>query len=148
MGHQIAAEGFDFFAGLAGDEVLADHRADVVEAGARVGDEGIVGLPHDRRRLVAVMLVVDLADDLLDDVLDRDQPVGATIFVHHQREMNARGLHLRQEIDRPHRRRHEQQFADDAGVGERHREVDRAQIEPGRQWLFPLGLAGIGHARA
>ena len=148
MGHEIAAEGFDFLAGLAGDELLADHRADVVEAGARVGDEGIVRLPHDRRRLVAVMLVVDLADDLFDDVLDRDQPVGAAIFVHHQRQVNARGLHLRQQIDRPHRRRHEQQFANDVGVGQRHREVDRAQIEPGRQGLLPLGLAGVGDARA
>ena len=143
MGHEIAAQRFDFLAGLAGDEILADHGADVVEAGARVGDEGIVRLPHDRRRLVAVMLVVDLADDLLDDVLDRDQSVGAAIFVDHQRQMNARGLHLRQQVDRPHRRRHEEQFADDVGVGERQREVDRAQIEPGRQRLLALGLAGI-----
>src|SRR6202035_1592782 len=64
MGHQIAAQRLDFLAGLAGDEILADYRADVVEAGAGVGDEGIIRLPHDRRRLVAVMLVVDLADDL------------------------------------------------------------------------------------
>jgi hypothetical protein len=35
MGHEIAAEGFDFLAGLAGFEPIADHGADVVEAGAR-----------------------------------------------------------------------------------------------------------------
>ena len=96
MADQIAAERLDLLAGLADDELLADHGADVVEAGAGVGDEGIVGLPHDRRRLVAVVLVVDLADDLFDDILDRDQPVGAAIFVDHQREMDAQRLHLRQ----------------------------------------------------
>ena len=84
---------------------------------------------------------VDLADDLLDNVLDRDQPVGSTIFVDHQRQMDARGLHLRQQIDRPHRRRHVEQFADDVGVRERHRQVDRAQIETGRERLLALGLA-------
>src|SRR4051812_1494698 len=48
MTDQIAAERLDLFAGLARDKVLADHRADVVEARTRVGDEGIVGLAHDR----------------------------------------------------------------------------------------------------
>src|SRR5215211_1203846 len=59
MRHQVAAQRFDLLAGLAGDEVLADHRARIVETGTRVGNEGIVGLPHDRGGLVAVMLVVD-----------------------------------------------------------------------------------------
>ena len=147
MGDEIAAERLDFLAGFAGDEILADHGADVVEAGARVGDEGIVRLPHDRRRLVAVVLVVDLADDLFDDVLDRDQAVGAAIFVDHQRQMDARGLHLRQQVDRPHRRRHEQQFADDVGVRQRQRQIDRAQIETGGERLLAPGLAGVRHAR-
>src|SRR5947208_3605732 len=53
MTDQIAAQRLDLFAGLAGDEFLADHRADVVEARAGIGDEGIVGLAHDRRRHVA-----------------------------------------------------------------------------------------------
>src|SRR5437868_13385616 len=94
MADEIAAERLHLFAGLAGHEILADHGADVVEAGAGVGYEGIVHLPHDRGRLVAVVLVVDLADDLLDDVLDRNQTVGAAIFVHNQRKVDARGLHL------------------------------------------------------
>ena len=35
------------------------------------------------------MLVLDLADDLLDQILDRDEPLGARIFVEHDREMGA-----------------------------------------------------------
>ena len=57
------------------------------------------------------MLVGDVAHDLLDDVLDRDQAVGAAIFVDHQRQMGVGGLHLEQQIQRPHRRRHEQDGA-------------------------------------
>jgi hypothetical protein len=86
---EIAAQRLDFLAGLAGHEILADHRADVFEAGARVGDEGVVGLPYDCRRLVAVMLVIDVAHDLLDQVLDRNEAVGPAIFIHDQREMDA-----------------------------------------------------------
>src|SRR5207244_5067755 len=66
--HQVAAQRLDFLAGLAGNEFLADHLAGILEAGTGVGDERIIALPDDRRRLVAVVLVVDLADDLLDDV--------------------------------------------------------------------------------
>ena len=95
-------------------------RDDVLEAGARVGDEGAVRLAHDRRHCVLVVLVGDLADDLLDDVLDRDEAVGAAIFVDHQRQMDARRLHARQQIDRPHRGRHEQDFAHDLGRRQRH----------------------------
>ena len=140
MADEIAAERFDFLAGFAGDEILADHAADVIEARARVGDEGIIRLPHDRRRLVAVMLVVDLADDLLDDVLDRDQSVGAAIFIDHQRQMDSRGLHLREQVDRAHRRRHVEQLSDDMGLRQRQRQVHGAQIEPGGRRLPAPGL--------
>ncbi len=61
--------------------------------------------------------------------------------------MDARGLHLRQQIDRPHRRRHKKQFSDDVRVDQRQREIDRAQIKTGRRRLFPLCLAGIRRAR-
>ena len=94
------------------------------------------------------MFVVDLADDLFDDVLDRYQSVGAAIFIHDQREMNARGLHLRQQVDRPHRRRNVKQLADDVGLVERHREVDGAQIEAGRIRLLAFGLAGFADPRS
>ena len=147
MGDKVSAQRFHFLAGFAGHKILADHGADVVEAGARVGDEGIIRLLDDRRRLVAVVLVVDLADDLLDDILDRDEAVGAAIFVDHQRQMNARGLHLRQQVDRAHRRRHIEQFADDVGLAQRKREIDRAQVEAGGHRLLALGGAGLGDTR-
>src|ERR1700722_18179134 len=106
----------------------------------RTANEGISLLPAPRRRFVAAVLVVDLADDLLDNILDRDQPVGPAIFVDDQRQMDARGLHLREQIDPPHRRGHEQQFPDDVGFRKRHRQIDRAQIETGGKRLFGLGL--------
>ncbi len=86
------------------------------------------------------MLVVDLADDLLDNVFDRHQTVGAAIFVDHQSEVNARGLHLRQQIDGAHRRRHIQQFAHDVGVEQRLRQIDLAQIETGGRQLLALAV--------
>ena len=61
--------------------------------------------------------------------------------------MDARGLHLRQEVDRPHRRRHVKQLADDVGLAERQRQVDGAQIEAGREWFLAPGLAGVTDAR-
>ena len=57
------------------------------------------------RRLGLVVLVLDVADDRLDHVLDRNEPVGAAVFVDHQRHMGARRLHAEQEIERGHRRR-------------------------------------------
>ena len=116
MGYEIAAERLDLFAGFASDKILPDDGADVIEPGSRVGDERVVNLPHDRRRFIAIMLVVDLADDLFNDVLDRDQPIGAAIFVNHQGQMDARGLHLGQQIDCAHGWRHKQQLSNDVGL--------------------------------
>ena len=48
--HQIAAERVDFVRRLADVEFRADDGGDVFEAGARIGEERAVGLPHDRRR--------------------------------------------------------------------------------------------------
>ena len=103
---------------------------------------GAVRLAHDRRQFGFVVLVGDFADDLLDDVLDRSEAVGAAVFVHHQRQMDARGLHARQQVDRPHRRRHEQDFAHDLGRRQRHCEVDGLEVEAGRQRLLALGILG------
>ena len=89
------------------------------------------------------MLVVDLAHDLLDDILDRHQPVGAAILVDDEREVNARSLHLRQQIDRPHRRRNIKQLADDVGLEQRQGQVDVAQIEPGRRRLLAPRLGDV-----
>ena len=140
MGDEKAAERIDLLARFAGHELVADHGADVLEVGARIGDKGIVGLPHDRGRLVAVVLVVDFADDLLDDVLDRHQAVGAAIFVDHERQMDARRLHLRQQVDRRHRRRHVEQLAGDVGFAQRQRQIDGAQVETGRRRFFAFRL--------
>ena len=86
------------------------------------------------------MLVLDLADDLLDDVLDRDEAVGAAIFVDHQRQMDARRLHAREQVDRRHRRRHEQDLAHDLGRRQRHRQIDGLEIEAGGERLLALGV--------
>src|SRR3954471_5821455 len=72
MGHEIAPECLDLFAGLTSDEILADHGANVIEPGTGVRDKGIVSLPNNGGRFIAVVLVIDLANDLLDDILDRD----------------------------------------------------------------------------
>jgi hypothetical protein len=52
------------------------------------------------------VLVFDVADDFLDQIFDRDEPVGAAIFVDHERQMNAGRLHFHEQVDRGHRRRH------------------------------------------
>src|ERR1700748_2948010 len=46
MSHEIAAEGFDFLAGFAGDEILADHGTGVIEAGAGGGEGGARRVRH------------------------------------------------------------------------------------------------------
>lgn len=137
---EIAAERIDVLSRLAGVEVLAHDRSDVVEAGAAVGDEGVVVLADDGGAFIGVVLVVDLADHLLDNVLDGHQSVGAAIFVDHQRQMNARRLHLRKQVDRGHRRRHIKQFAHQTGVGQRNSEIDGTQVESGGKRLLALGV--------
>jgi len=113
--HQIAAEGVDRFGGVADVEGDADCGGDVSEARPRVGDERAVKLADDGGQFVFVVLVGDVADDLLDDVLHRNETVGAAVFVHHQRQVNARRLHLLQQVERRHRRRHKQHLAHDLG---------------------------------
>ena len=76
-----------------------------------------------------VVFVLDIADDQFDDVLDRDDAVGAAIFVDHERQMNAGGLHLGQQVDRRHRRRHEQDRPHDLRFDQRHRQIDGGEIE-------------------
>ena len=100
--HQIAADRIDFLGGIADIEVVADGADHILDRGARIGDIGTVRLLRYRQRLVFVMFVGDLADDLLDDVFDRSEAVRASIFVDHQRQMNARRLHARQKIDHAH----------------------------------------------
>ena len=130
---QIAAERIDFLRRVADVELLADHGAHIFEARAPGGEERAVALARHRRRLRLVVLVGDVADDQLDQVLDRDQTVAAAVFVDDEREVNARRLHLGEQIERRHRRRRVEDFADDLGGGQRHRKIDVGKIEIGRQ---------------
>ena len=146
---KIAAERIDFLRGFADIELVADHGANIVEAGAAVGQERAVALARHRRHLILVVLVGDVADDQLDQVFDRDEPVGAAVFVDDERKVNARRLHLGEQIERRHRRRRVEDFADDLGGRQRHRKIDVGKIEIGRLRLFALrGGGGIGAARA
>ena len=147
-GGDVAGERIHLVGDLADVEVRPDGGGDVLELGARVGQERAVGLAHHVGPLVLVVLVLDLADDLLDDVLDRDHPVGAAVFVDHQRQMDAAGLHARQQVHRRHRRRHEQHLANELGGGQRHRQIDRLEVEIGGRELLAARLAGGAHFRA
>ena len=108
--HQIAANGIDFLGGIADVEIIADSRQPRLRSwhARRRRTSRQVAAP--RPAFVFIVLVADLTHDLLDDVLDRRKPVGSTIFVDHERKMNSCRLHTRQQIDRPHRRRHKQVF--------------------------------------
>ena len=95
----VAGERVDFLGHLVADlEFGSDDQRNVFEVGARVGQERTVGLADDPRRVVFIVLVGDVAHDLLDDILDRDDAVGAAIFVDHEREMDAARLHAREQI--------------------------------------------------
>ena len=72
-----------------------------------------------RRILVEVVLVLDLADDDLDQILERDEPVGAAIFVDDQRHLRAARLHALQERARRHRGRHEEHRPHQLGAVQR-----------------------------
>ena len=71
---EIAAERVDFACRLADIELFADGGADVIEAGAAVGHERAVALRRDRRQLVLVVFVGDVADDKLDQIFHGDSP--------------------------------------------------------------------------
>ena len=102
FGDQIAADRIDLFGDLADVELFADRCANILEAGAAIGQERAVVLPRDRRALRLVVLVRNVADDKLDQILDRHQPVAAAVFVDDQRQMNPRRLHLGEKIERRH----------------------------------------------
>ena len=113
-GGQQAADRVDVLGVGERREIDAERLGDVLEARARFDDEGAVAGGGDLRPVGLVVLVLDVADDRLDHVLDRDEAVGAAVFVDHQRHMRVRGLHLHQQVERRHRRRREQHRAQDA----------------------------------
>ena len=82
-----------------------------------------------RLALFLVVLVGDVADDELDQILDRNETVGAAIFVDDERKVDAGGLHLGQQIERRHRRRRVERLADDLRRHERHRQIDIDEVE-------------------
>src|SRR5262249_11563122 len=101
-GHQVAADRVDFFSGITNIEVVADSADHVLYGGARVSDIRTVRLLRYRQRFVLIVFVGDLADDLFYNVFNRSETVRAPVFVHHERQMDARGLHARQKIDYTH----------------------------------------------
>ena len=92
---------------------MAGLGPEIVQIHARIGDESVtIGFDGGG---ILVMLVGDIAHDFLDNVFDRNQPVGTAIFVDHQRQMGMGGLHLEQQVQRPHGGRREQDGAAQAG---------------------------------
>ena len=110
---------------------------DLVDLGLAVDDEDAVAGLRDQR-LLLVVLVLDVADDHLDDVLQRDQAVGAAIFVDDQRHLRAGRLHARHQVGGQHRGRHEQHGADQVELADRLGEVDIGEVERGRRRRLAL----------
>ena len=127
-----AADRVDRFAMLAGAKRIADHLGHFVDLGLAVDHEHAIAGVGDQRLVLIVMLVLDIADHHLDDVLQRDQPVGAAIFVDDQRHLRARRLHARHQVGSQHRRRHEQHGPGQAELADRLGEIDIGEVELGR----------------
>ena len=87
-----------------------------------------------------VVLVGDVAHDLLDHILERGQSVRAAEFIHHNREVNLFRLHLREEGQRRHGRRHEKSLADELCRGDGGFQRGPAQLKALRR--FPGALIG------
>jgi len=135
-----AADRVDVLLMLAGLEGIADHRSDIRYLGLAVDQIDAGGGPGDQRFGGVVMLVLDVADDHLDNVLQRGQPVGATIFVDHQRHLDARRLHARHQVGGQHGGRHEQHRAHEAQLADGAREIHLAEVQR-------VGGGSLGAAR-
>jgi len=102
--------------------------AEILQRHAPFGFERTVGQGAPMRRFINIVLVVDVADDLLHQIFDGDQPIGAAIFVDHQRQMQVRCLHPHQKIACRHGWRRHQKFAFercDGHIGQPHGAVRR-----------------------
>ena len=118
-------------------ELLAEDLGDLLDLGLAVDDIDAVSSLGDHR-FVVVVLVLDVADDHLDDVLQRNQAVCAAIFVDDQRHLGACRLHALHQVGCEHRRRHEQNGADEVELTDGAVEVDLGEIE---RRVGCLGLA-------
>ena len=75
-------------------EAVAEHVLQLGERDAAFDPELVGADDLDRRDLVGVVLVLDLADDLLQDVLQRHEAGRAAELVHHDREMARAALEV------------------------------------------------------
>ena len=122
------AERVDIFFLLGRDQALAEIGLQLLDRRQRIGDEPLARVLPDPG-LRHVVLVLDLAHHLLHQVLDGDETVGAAIFVDYQGKVDARRLHLEQQIDQRHRGGHVENIARDVDVGDAAAEIDGAEIE-------------------
>ena len=90
----------------------------LIDRQARIGDQGPLRTRHQLWAGIDIEFVFDFADDLLDQILDRNQTVDAAIFIDDQRHMKMGHLHLKQQVQDRHRRRNEQNLAQDAAQAE------------------------------
>ena len=95
LGHEVTPERIDFPRDVADVELAADRGAHIIEAGAAVGQKRAVALLGNRRALLLIVFIGNIADDEFHQILDRDQSVATAVFVDHKCKMNPGSLHLR-----------------------------------------------------
>ncbi len=138
------ADRIDVLAMLANFERRADLCGQFLQIGACIHDEHAVGFFGDHDFFV-VMFVFDIADDHFDNVFQRDQTIGAAIFVDDQSHLDMGRLHPRHQSARHHGWRHEQDLAHEIEFTDRLGEIDAAHVELGGL-VFGCRLAARGTA--
>ena len=78
------AQRIDVLRPLLVGEDRADPRLELLDRGARIGDQGPVRSIDQLRSSDYIVLVLYLAHDLLDQIFDGDDSVDAAKFVDHQ----------------------------------------------------------------
>ncbi len=123
--HQIAADGIDLLGCLADVEGDADRGGDVVEARARVGDERAVGLATTAGSSSSSCssAISPTICSTMSSIETRPSvpPYSSTTSARWMRV----ACIFSEQVERRHRRRHEQHLAHDPGRRKRHREIDR-----------------------
>src|SRR5262245_39032745 len=71
--------------------------ADLVDVDLPVEDEPAIALVDNRLGL-DVVFITNLADDLFEHVLDRDEPGGAAVLIHHDGDLGLLALKLLQQL--------------------------------------------------
>ena len=127
-GEHEAAERIDVGLFLGLEQLGPEPRLELLDRCARRGDEPELGVDGDIRRLLLVVLVLDVADDLLDQILDGDEPVRAAVLVDDQRHVDARRLHANEQVHGRHGGRHIENRPADLHHRDRPREIDPGEI--------------------